>query len=166
MSTRSRRIALDAVAWASIHAASAGVAAMLPASLYQPSRWLWRPHPPESERLYRHHLRVMRWKHRLPDAAAWIPGGFPKRSLRASDSRYLEQFATETGRAELGHWLALAAWPLLLIWDPPRAAPVHLAYAVAANLPCIAAQRFNRHRIVRVLGASEPRLAEGGPGPA
>ena len=64
---------------------------------------------------------------------------------------FLEQFLRETWRGELTHWLALLALPLFAIWNPGWAFGINVAYALAANLPCILVQRYNRGRFLRVL---------------
>jgi len=99
----------------------------------------------------RHVFWVKHWKDRLPDAAAWFSGGFAKRSLHGSQPEYLRRFIRETWRGELCHWCAIAFVPVFFLWNPPWADGVILAYALAANLPCILAQRHNRLRLQRVL---------------
>ncbi len=66
---------------------------------------------------------------------------------------YLEQFLRETRRAEVAHWLMLLCVPLFFLWNPPWARLVMVAYALAANLPCILAQRYNRIVLYRVVRA-------------
>ncbi len=114
-----------------------------------PERWFARqPRAlPIEPWIYRHVFQVRRWKDRLPDAAGWFGGGFAKRSLTSRDPDYLRRFISETWRGELCHWSALAFVPLFFLWNPPWADAVILAYALAANLPCILAQRYNRIRL-------------------
>ena len=117
-----------------------------------PHRWFGAPRAlPGEDWLLRRVLRVKHWKDRLPDAAAWFDGGFAKRALRGTDPAYLRRFARETWRGELCHWCALAFVPLFFLWNPPWADAVILSYALAANLPCILAQRHNRLRLQRLL---------------
>jgi glycosyl-4,4'-diaponeurosporenoate acyltransferase len=105
-------------------------------------------------------LGIRRWKDRLPEAGAFFPGGTAKRSLGKSTpgrdaqqlTRQLQRFLVETRRAELVH---LAIWPFWLataLWLPAAAVLVNLAFATAFNLPCLLVQRFNRHRLLRLLG--------------
>jgi hypothetical protein len=55
--------------------------------------------------------------------------------------------AAETRRAERVHWLILLAFPVeAALHDGVILIPM-AAYAVVANLPCIAAQRYNRGRL-------------------
>jgi glycosyl-4,4'-diaponeurosporenoate acyltransferase len=89
------------------------------------------------------------------DRESWItrPGGASKRRLAGTDREQLRRFAQETRRAELVHWCVAAIWPVFLLWNPPFLVAAMAAYAVLANAPCIAVQRFNRARIARVLTA-------------
>ena len=117
-----------------------------------PAAWFRAPCMlPGEPWVLRHVFHVKRWKDRLPDAAAWFSGGFAKRALRSSDPAYLRRFVVETWRGELCHWCAVAFVPLFFLWNPPWADAVMLGYALAANLPCILAQRHNRIRLRRLL---------------
>lgn len=102
-------------------------------------------------RFYETVFQIKRWKDRLPDAARWFGGGFAKGNLAAKDRAYLRRFIQETWRGELCHWAALAFAPIFFLWNPLWADLVMASYAVAANLPCILAQRYNRIRLRRVL---------------
>ena len=91
-------------------------------------------------------LRIKRWKDRVPEAGALFAGGVSKRRLRTRTTQGLRRFATETRRAELGHWLAAAAGPFFALWNPWWAAVIIVGYGLAANLPFIAIQRYDRAR--------------------
>lgn len=148
--SRSANVALDFAAWAVVHAATGKLAQRLPDRLYHADGWLWRERGFEDGgRLYLR-LGIRRWKHLLPDAGGCFAGGFPKRRLAASSPEYLATFTRETRRAELGHWMALACAPLFALWNPLRATAWLALYALAANGPCILAQRYNRIRLARV----------------
>lgn len=125
-----------------------------------PERWFQPPRELAGEnRLHERVFLVRRWKDRLPDAARWFAGGFAKGELSSRDADYLQRFIRETWRGELCHWCALAFVPLFFLWNPPWADVVISVYALAANLPCIIAQRYNRSRIRRLL-ARRVSLAE------
>lgn len=102
-------------------------------------------------RIYERTFAVKRWKDKLPDAAGWFRGGIPKARLRAATPESMRIFLRETWRGETVHWLALFALPLFCVWNPPWAVLVNAAYAVAANLPCILVQRYNRARFRQLL---------------
>jgi glycosyl-4,4'-diaponeurosporenoate acyltransferase len=102
-------------------------------------------------RFYEHVFGIKRWKDWLPDAARWFGSGFAKGSLAGTEPDYLRRFICETWRGELCHWAALAFAPVFFLWNPWWADLVMVSYAVAANLPCILAQRYNRLRLRRLL---------------
>jgi glycosyl-4,4'-diaponeurosporenoate acyltransferase len=85
----------------------------------------------------------------VPEAGAVFAGGFAKRDLRRGD---LDRYLLETRRAEYTHWAILAAAPLFLLWNPPAVWLLMVAYAVVANVPCLLIQRYNRARLLRILG--------------
>lgn len=135
-------VTLNCMGWPVIQMVLAWSFTKLPADLF---------HAPAEisgeEWLYRHVLHVRRWKDRLPDAAGWFAGGFSKRNLATVDPHYLRNFIRETWRGELCHWCALAFLPVFFLWNPWWGDLVCLAYAIAANMPCIIVQRHNRLRL-------------------
>ena len=151
-------IALDAAAWAAVQAGTGYLAHRLPVRLLDRDRWLWRERGWErGGRFYADVARIRRWKRYLPEAGAAFRGGFDKRHLRGRAPEDLARFAVETRRAELGHWLALLPAPVFVALNPPLLAPFMAAYALAVNLPCIAAQRYNRIRLRRAASRVRPR---------
>ena len=104
-------------------------------------------------RFYERIFAIKQWKDQLPDAASWFPGGFAKGTLSAREPDYLARFIRETRRGELCHWFAIGCVPVFLIWNPWWGQLIVIAYAFAANLPCILVQRYNRIRFVRILAA-------------
>ena len=105
-------------------------------------------------RFYVHTLRIHRWKDRLPELGAIFPGGFAKRTVSQGDNNVMARFVIETRRAEYAHLAMMAIWPVTLLYNPLWADGVNLAFALAANVPCLLVQRYNRIRLTRVLGAS------------
>jgi len=145
-------IVVDVVAWGAFHAATGYAAHRLDDTRLSRDGWLLRARPFEDRgRWYRRRLRIHRWKDRLPEAGALFRGGLSKRQLPAYDVAGLQLFARETRRAELGHWWALACGPVFVLWNPPLAAALLIAYGVAVNLPFVAIQRYNRFRIEAML---------------
>ena len=137
--------------WPVVHLAIGFASVRLPSAAFACDNWLTAPRGWEADgRLYRNWMAMRRWKSLLPDGAPWF-GGFAKKSLRAPDTHYLQQFILETRRAEIAHWCMLGCLPVFFLWNPPWACWVMTAYALAANLPCILTQRYNRlalHRVV------------------
>ena len=136
--------------WPIIHLAVAYVALRLPAHLFESDGWVTAPRKWEREgRLYRDLLGIRTWKSLLPDGAPWL-GGFAKK-IYPFDASHVGQFILETRRAELAHWCMLLCFPLFFFWNPPWARLVMTVYALAVNLPCILAQRYNRIALCRVV---------------
>jgi glycosyl-4,4'-diaponeurosporenoate acyltransferase len=135
-----------------------------------PERWFEVPERRLARtrgRMYERWFLIKHWKDRLPDAAAWFGGGFAKASLNGTDAEYLRRFIRETRRGEVCHWCAMACLPVFFLWNPLWADWVMIGYAVAANVPCILAQRYNRLRLRRLLARSprpgEPKAGTGPP---
>ena len=149
-------IALNILAWAVVHMATAWGITQLAAGRFDPSGWLF--HQRRWERggqVYELLLRVQRWKSRLPDGAALFRGGFRKKRFVSRDPDYLRRFVRETCRGELAHWSTVAAAPLFFLWNPPHVGAVMILYALLASLPFIVVQRYNRFRIERLLERRE-----------
>jgi glycosyl-4,4'-diaponeurosporenoate acyltransferase len=137
---------LNCIGWPTIQMGLAWLFTQMPAKWFDTSSNLM-----EEEWIHCRVFHVHRWKDRLPDAAGWFTGGFSKRSLAAAEPDYLRRFIRETRRGELCHWGALAFVPIFFLWNPWWADLVCLSYAVAANLPCIIVQRYNRLRLQKLL---------------
>lgn len=141
-------VVLNVIGWPVIQLGLAWFFTRLPAAWFDPPD----PHAWEQGgRIYECVFRIRRWKDRLPDGAGWIDGGFAKGTLAGRSPDYLRRFVRETWRGELCHWLALGCAPLFFLWNPWWADAVIFAYAVAANVPCILAQRYNRLRLRHLL---------------
>ncbi len=137
--------------WPAIHLSISTIFLRLPAEWFANDGWLTAPRHWESGgRFYRERLAIRRWKALLPDGAPWL-GGFAKKELRSHQRVYLTQFLLETRRAELAHWCMLGCLPVFFLWNPPWACCVMTVYALAANLPCILAQRYNRLALSRTI---------------
>ena len=150
-------VAVDAAAWALVQAGAGYLVHRLPDRALESDGWLLRERAWErGGRFYVEGLRIRRWKALLPEAGAAFAGGFDKRHLRGRGAADLARHARETRRAEIGHWLALAPAPLFVGCNPPILAPFMALYAAGANLPCIAAQRYNRIRLTRAQARARP----------
>ncbi len=145
-------IVVDVIAWGVFHAATGYAAHRLGDSRLARDGWLLRQRRfEEGGRWYRRRLRIHRWKDRLPEAGALFEGGVSKRALPAHDLEGLELFVRETRRAELTHWWALCCGPVFVLWNPPLAAGLLVAYGALVNLPFIVIQRHNRFRTQSLL---------------
>lgn len=145
-------VLLDAGVWASWSLLCGYVAHRIPSSRLALDRGLLRIRGFEAGgRFYERWLRIKRWKDLLPEAGALFRGGFSKRRVRSTNPVYLERFAVETRRAELTHWSILAASPLFFLWSPWWLGLAMAGYGVIANVPCLAIQRYNRARLLRMI---------------
>jgi glycosyl-4,4'-diaponeurosporenoate acyltransferase len=150
--SETQTIVVDVVAWGVFHSATGYAAYRLDEGRLSRDGWLLRPRRFEAGgRWYRRVLRVHRWKDRLPEAGALFRGGISKRHLPAYDAAGLRLFVRETRRAELAHWWAMSCGPLFVLWNPPQAAVLLVAYGVAVNLPFVVIQRYNRFRVQALL---------------
>lgn len=146
-------ILVDVVAWGAFHTATGYAAYRLDDRRLARDGWLLRQRRFEDDgRWYRRRLHIHRWKDRLPDAGDLFRGGMSKRRMPGYDVAGLELFARETRRAELAHWWAMCCGPVFLLWNPPLAAGLLVAYGVVVNLPFIVIQRYNRFRIEALIG--------------
>lgn len=143
-------VAVNVIAWGVVHAGTGWYVHRLPLRRLDHDTWWSRERRWERHGRAYARLGIRRWKDRLPEAGDLFRGGVSKRHLPSTDPAGLDRFAAETRRAELGHWLAAAAGPLFVLWNPLPIAAVMVAYAMAVNLPFIAIQRYNRLRIARI----------------
>lgn len=96
-------------------------------------------------------FRVKTWKQHLMDGSKIVKKSYNKSHLHGNTAEQLTEFAAETKRAELTHWLLIVPAPLFFLWNPEWAAWINVAYAIIANVPFIVTQRYNRARIERLL---------------
>jgi len=141
-------VALNVAGWPVIQVGLAWLFTRMPAAWFNPpSALAWE----QGGRFYERVFGIKRWKDRLPDAARWFGVGFAKGTLTGTQHDYLHRFIRETWRGELCHWCALGFTPLFFLWNPWWGDAVIVAYVIAANLPCILAQRYNRLRLRHLL---------------
>jgi len=142
-------ITANTFGWLVLQLFIAAVATRMAPRCFAKDNWLYRVWAREIE-FYRRFLLIRRWKNWLPDGAPWVGGRFRKKTLLGRDSTYLTQLGIETRRGEAAHWLMLASFPIFFPWNPLWARIVIVVYAVAANLPCIIVQRYNREVVRRL----------------
>ena len=146
-------VVLDVAVWGGWSAIAGYWAHRRPVAVFAGDSWLYRLRRFEDGgRLYER-LRIKRWKDRLPEAGALFTGGFSKRSVRTRDRDVLERFVIETRRAEWTHWTIMLATPVFVVWNWWWVVLLMVVYALAANLPCLLVQRYNRARLARLLRA-------------
>jgi glycosyl-4,4'-diaponeurosporenoate acyltransferase len=129
----------DALVWATWSVLVGLAVHVAPRRWYDRDTWLTRTRTWERRGHVYERVRIRRWKNRLPEV-----GG--KRTLPPS----LDSFAAETRRAEYVHWAIASIAPAFALWNPWWLTTAMVAYAVGANAPFIAVQRYNRARVVRI----------------
>ena len=143
-------IVLNVVGWPVIHLGVAWVFTRLPGKWFEGAGGSWlRPRGREVN-VYKRIAGVRVWKRLLPDGAPWMRG-FAKRKLLSTDTEYLRRFIVETWRGEAAHWVMMGAGVVFFLWNPLWADGMMVGYAVAANVPCIVTQRYNRFRLEKLV---------------
>lgn len=143
---------LDAALWAAWSALCGYLAHRTPDSSLQQDRLLAIRDVERGGRAYERVLHIKAWKDALPEAGSLFRGGVSKAHLPGPDRDSLRRFAAETRRAERTHWAILALAPTFYAWNPWWLATAMLGYGLAANVPCLLVQRYNRARLERILG--------------
>ena len=151
-------LVINIAGWFILHMLVAFGATMLPRGLFHQKQWLYRVRSWEKDgSIYKRLFKVTRWKGLLPDGAAWFRGGFAKKKVRATDPEYLDLFVKETCRGELAHWIVIVLSPLFFLWNRRDVGFFMIVYALAANLPCIIVQRYNRPHLLQILARKRKR---------
>jgi len=149
-------VMLDFAAWLTIHMGSAYLITRVPLRIFNPESSIFQVRSWEkSGEIYQQFFRVKAWKKKLPDGAVLFERGFNKKMITGKNPLYFEDFLRETCRAEIAHWIVLAAAPLFFLWNPVWAGYVNLAYALIVNLPCIITQRYNRPHFLNLVNKSK-----------
>lgn len=138
--------------WYFYQSMAARICLKLPERSFSPYAPFFRSHGWEDGgKTYQRILRVHTWKKFLPDSGSLIRGSYRKKTLDSFSKKSMEKFLMESCRAEMTHWLAILPFWTFGLFAPPRVILYMLAYAIAVNVPCIIAQRYNRPRILRLL---------------
>jgi glycosyl-4,4'-diaponeurosporenoate acyltransferase len=142
--------AANVLGWPAIHMTICFAVLRIRSQAFAYDTWLTAPRCWERDgNMYRDWFAIRKWKSLLPDGAPWL-GGPAKKKLLSRNPAHISQFLIETRRAEIAHWCMLACLPFFFLWNPPWARWVITGYALAANLPCILAQRYNRFLVRRM----------------
>lgn len=145
-------ILLCFIVWPVLMVAAALLCTRLPERFFDYSSWFYRAHRWEKDgAIYQKLLRVRRWKKYLPDGGSLVKGGFEKKKLASFDKEHLDRYLLESCRAEMIHWLAMLPFWVFGFFTPTIVIFYMLLFALAVNLPCVIAQRYNRPRIVRIV---------------
>jgi glycosyl-4,4'-diaponeurosporenoate acyltransferase len=93
----------------------------------------------------------------VPDAGAVFDRTASKRSVGGRSANAIDRYLVETRRAEYVHLALPLLTPAFAWWNPWPLVVAMAGYAIAANAPCIAIQRYNRARILRVVARRDGR---------
>lgn len=138
--------------WPVFHIGAAALCFNMPNRFFAKDSWPYKTQKWEQDgTFYERMFKVKQWKKYLPDGGAWFKGGYAKKRLKDYSVQNLNLFLIESRRAELTHWLAILPFWVFGLLAPWYILPIMLAYALAANLPCIITQRYNRPRISKLL---------------
>jgi glycosyl-4,4'-diaponeurosporenoate acyltransferase len=149
-------VVVDAAVWASWGSLVGYVGARAPVAHFAADGPITRLRDWERDGRTWERLGVRRWKRAVPELGGLF-GGVSKRVLTDRTPAGLERLVVETRRAELVHWLAAAPILVMPAWNPAWLMWAMVAYAVAANAPCVVIQRYNRARLASVLARSAAR---------
>jgi glycosyl-4,4'-diaponeurosporenoate acyltransferase len=145
-------VVLNGITWLAIHLGIAYLCCRIPPHRLDHRRWLFRTRSWEREgRFYQAVLRIKKWKSLLPSGGPALGADFSLARVESRDPCYLRRWVLESCRAEITHWLVMATVVLFLPWNPPVGVAANVVYAIAANVPCILAQRYNRPRVLAIL---------------
>lgn len=165
--SRQSTIALFFVLWPLLQYMASFICRKMGDSHFQYDRSIYRTRGWEDHgRIYERFTKVHKWKRFLPDGASIGKSGFKKKHMTSFSSDYLERYLVESCRAELTHWLAIPPFWVFGLFAPPKVIVYMFLYALAVNVPCIIAQRYNRPRMARMLKKAnrKSRKQKGGSG--
>lgn len=149
-------ILLNAVVWVALHLGVAYLCCRIPIHRLDHRLWLFRTRDWEQGgSAYQTVLRIRKWKSLLPSGGPTLGADFSLAHVESHDRAYLQRWVTESCRAEITHWLVIVPVALFVLWNPPVGVAANVVYAVAANVPCILAQRYNRPRVLAILDRHE-----------
>ena len=144
-------IVINIAVWLVIHLGVGMSTPRMRPDLFNPQSWIYRQRNWErGGKIYKSLLKTKKWKRLLPDGVAAFRGGFKKKYLENADAAYLERCILETCRAEFTHWVILLSAFIFFVWNDWWIGLIMVAYGLAANMPCIIAQRYNRMRLQRL----------------
>lgn len=144
-------ILLVVIIWPLIQVPISAMGNAIPDSRFNIESFLFKCRKWENNgKFYNKVFKIRKWKKHLPDGAKIFKAGFEKGELKTKDPKYIEAFIKETCRAELVHWLQILPFWIFGLWAPSFVIWIMLAYALALNLPCIIAQRYNRPRLKKL----------------
>jgi glycosyl-4,4'-diaponeurosporenoate acyltransferase len=149
---RELTILLVFILWPIIQATITFICHKIDDSYFSYQSLFFKPSPWEKDGdIYKRLFKVNKWKKFMPDGAAAVKGEFKMRHLDFSNRDNLEKFLVVSCRGETAHWLSIIPFWVFGFFTPPIVIFYMLLYSLAANLPCIIVQRYNRPRVAGLL---------------
>ncbi|MGM0835480.1 MAG: glycosyl-4,4'-diaponeurosporenoate acyltransferase [Bacillota bacterium] len=144
---------VNIVAWLIIHLGGAYLCNQIPGWWLKEEREWFEEKSWESTFYKR--IMIKRWKDLAPDGSAIFSESFSKRNLSNRSFFYLHQFILETKRGEVAHAITIIPGVLFFLWNPPSVGVMMVLYGFFANLPFLFIQRYNRFRILKIMGKAK-----------
>lgn len=145
-------VLINIIAWGTLHFALSYLCFIIPVKFFYKNHFIFRVSEWEqNSEVWDRWFHVRQWKDHIIDGSVIVKQSFDKRKLKGAHIKILKHFSAETKRAELTHWLLILPAPLFFLWDPAWAGWVNIVYALAANIPFIIVQRYNRGRLQRII---------------
>ncbi|WP_143055908.1 glycosyl-4,4'-diaponeurosporenoate acyltransferase [Anaerobranca gottschalkii] len=152
-------IILNIFLWFIIHMTFGFFGNKFPKKWFEGNRGIYKSFSWEDEgRFYERVFKIKRWKKYLPDGGDFFSNGFAKKHLKTRNYEYLITFLEETRRAELVHWLQIIPVIIFFLFNLWWVGLIMVIYALAVNLPCIIAQRYNRPRLQKIIDREKCEL--------
>lgn len=143
-----RFILSNALLWGIFHLLISAL--MLNFNIHKLSQFNWlfnTYHFEQSGETWNKIFKIKKLKGKLPESTVIMPGSFDSSQMHDTSPETLNNYISETNRAELTHWLSILPAPLFFLWNPRNYWALHLMYALLSNMPFILAQRYNRPRL-------------------
>jgi len=144
-------VLLDAFVWAAWSVAVGAAAHRVPTRFFARDTWVTSARAWERDGRVYERVRIRRWKDRVPDAGEFFDRSASKRTIGSRSQDDIERYLVETRRAEYVHDAIVLVTPAFALWNPWPLRMAMAAYAIVANVPCIAIQRYNRARLKRIV---------------
>jgi len=145
-------IGLCFVVWGILQTVAALVCFKIPDRFYDHRKFPFKSYGFEKNgESYEKWFRVHKWKKYLPDGSALMGGQNKMKYLDHLRKTDLERFLKESCRAEMIHILGIPLFWVFGFFAPPRVIVYMLIYALAVNVPCMMAQRYNRPRVAALI---------------
>jgi len=134
------------------------VFALIPAGVFNIKAWRKVFGFEKNGAFYEYYLKISLWKDLIPQFSKMFHFGYKKDKIPVKDMAHYEMFVIETIRAEITHILLMLFSPLYYTVIPSNWAAFSVVASVIANIPCIAIQRYNRIRILKILARMEKKF--------